>query len=136
MWFFGRGKQIVKLQANMFEHIYFEAFMVIHTLAITHFAMADRCVRGEGDSTLIKDVIKEASAQLKLAYCKGKYLVSRCAGVSMLPFKEKKAVAEFSQTFNDYLLNSFALHHQLVQLQFPLSEKKAFEMSVKMACQC
>jgi len=83
----------------------------------------------------MKDIIKEASNQLKLGYCKTKYLFNRCSGIEALPFKDKKPVVEFGLAFNTYLLNILALHHQLVQVQFPLNEKKAFEMSVKMAVQ-
>lgn len=61
MWFLGRGKQIVKLEASMFDHIYFEVYMVIHCIAIAHFCIADRIVRGDGDEQLMKDIIKEAS---------------------------------------------------------------------------
>lgn len=51
----------MKLEANMFDHIYFEVYMVIHCLAIAHFCIADRIVRGDGDESLMKDIIKEAS---------------------------------------------------------------------------
>ena len=52
----------------------------------------------------------------------------------ILPYKQKVNVVELKDSFNRYLLNVFALSHQLVQIQFPLVERKAFEMSVKMAC--
>lgn len=45
----------------MFDHIYFEVYMVIHSLAIAHFYVADRIVKGNGDEQFMKDIIKEAS---------------------------------------------------------------------------
>jgi len=50
MWFLGRGKQIVKLQASMFDHIYFEVYMTIHCLAIAHYYQADKIVRGMSEA--------------------------------------------------------------------------------------
>lgn len=120
----------------MFDHIYFEVYMTIHVLALAHYYMADKINLGNDSASSQKDIIKDSSTQLKLAYCKSKYLVSRCSGIRMLPFKEKKAVVEFTDSFNQYLFNVFALHHQLIQLQFPLVERKAYEMATKMACQC
>lgn len=107
--------------------------MTIHALAIAHYYIADKIVRGMTDDQTLKDIVKEASNQLKLGYCKAKYLQSWCGGISELPFKDKKPVVEFSLAFNNYLVGIFGFHHSLVQLQFPLSEKKAYEMATKMA---
>jgi hypothetical protein len=111
MWFLGRGKQVVKLQANMFDHIYFEVFMTIHCMTIAHYYKADKIVRGMSEEQALKDIIKEASNQLKLAYCKSKYLLSRCSGIDSLPFKDKKPIVELTLNFNNYLLSLVALHH-------------------------
>lgn len=46
MWFLGRGKQIVKLKGDVFDHISFEIYMVIHTMAIAHYYIADKIVKG------------------------------------------------------------------------------------------
>jgi len=44
MWFFGRGKQIVRLRGDVFDHISFEIYMALHTMAIAHYYKADKII--------------------------------------------------------------------------------------------
>lgn len=81
----------------------------------------------------LKERVKESCNKLKEAISRVAHLTEKCKRTFDLPVKNNEELLEMFSAYNKYLYYLIDLHYHMIQIEYPIEQKKAYELACKIS---